>query len=416
MDGIRGLLVKYVDAHREELIRDSVNMVRIPSEDPPSNTHGMVDYLISVLKDIEGLTLKTCTMEEPRISLVAWLKGNGKGKRVVFNGHIDTFLVGETAGWTEEPFSGAIREGRIYGRGSCDMKASIAGYITMLRAMAEYRNEWSGEICVTFASDEESAGMKGTDFILDTVPEAWGDVMINGDVGSPRVLKFGEKGFLDLEVTAEGIPAHGLHKYKGINAIDRLMDALKELEELEKTPVTMPKKVLETILEGKSISEEIDRPGEVGNMQMVTVNIGCINGGYIYSTIPAKALAQLTIGIPIGSSLEEIKEQVRKTIAKHEGVSSRVISEAEPNWTDPDSPIFGIMKANAEEITGQQAVISLRSGFDDSRFYRYRGIPAVLLGVTEYNMGAPDENFLIEDMIQVTKIFILSAYDFLCQK
>lgn len=413
MNDIKEVLLKYVEEQRDELIRISSELVQIPSEDPPSDTHAMVDYLINEIKDIEGVRYETYTKIEPKISLLAWIKGKGDGKRLVFNGHIDTFLVGNTEGWDENPFSGSIKDGKIYGRGSCDMKAAIAGYIIVLKAMAKYKDEWNGEICFTFASDEESAGTFGTKVILEEIPEARGDAMINGDVGSPRVLKFGEKGFLDMQILAQGKAAHGLHKYKGINAIDRLMNVLMEIEEIEKKEVVLPEKVLKTILEGKEISESIDMPGEVENMQHITVNVGQIEGGYIYSTIPANAAAQITIGIPIGTTLTEIKEEVIRIIEKHEGITYRIYSETEPNWTNPDEEIFQIMKKNAESVTGEEIVISLRSGFDDSRFYRYNGIPAVLLGVTEHAMGDANEYFEIEDMVNVTKIYVTTAYDFL---
>lgn len=413
MKDIKKLLEEYVESHREELIRISSELVRIPSEDPPSDTHAMVDYLINEIKDIEGICYRTYTKIEPKISLLVWLKGNGEGKRLVFNGHIDTFLVGNIEGWEEAPFSGCIKDGKVYGRGSCDMKAAIAGYVIVLKAMAEYREKWKGEICFTFASDEESAGTYGTEAILQEIPEACGDAMINGDVGSPQVLKFGEKGFLDMQIVARGKAAHGLHKYKGINAIDRLIKVLMEIEELEKTEVKMPEKVLKTILESKAVSEAIDMPGEVENMQHVTVNVGQIEGGYIYSTIPEKASAQITIGIPIGCTLVEIREKVLSIIEKQQGITYRIISQTEPNYTDPEEGIFKIMKENAEAVTKKETVISLRSGFDDSRFYRYKGIPAVLLGVTEHAMGDANEYFEIQDMVNVTKIYALTAYDFL---
>ncbi|MDD3369054.1 MAG: M20/M25/M40 family metallo-hydrolase [Lachnospiraceae bacterium] len=413
MEDIKELLIKYVDEHQDELIRTSSEMVRIPSEDPPSDTHAMVDYLINEIKDVEGITYQTYTKVEPKISLLVWLKGNGAGKKLVFNGHIDTFLVGSREGWDADPFSGLIKDGKIYGRGSCDMKAAIAGYLVVLKAMAEYRDRWSGEICFTFASDEESAGIQGTQAILDEIPEALGDAMIKGDVGSPKVLKFGEKGFLDMEIRAVGKAAHGLHKYKGINAIDRLMAVLQKIEAIEQTPVIMPEKVLKTILAGKEISESIDMPGEVENMQHITVNVGKIEGGYIYSTIPANAAAQITIGIPIGMTLTEVKDKVISIIQESEGISYHVFSETEPSWTDPEETIFGIMHQNTEAVLGEKAVISLRSGFDDSRFYRYKGIPAVLLGVTEHAMGDANEYFEIQDMINVTKIYLATAYDFL---
>src|SRR4029079_19435025 len=113
-----------------------------------------------------------------------------------------------------------------YGRGVADMKGGIACSLLALQLMASCRDAWNGEIVMTLAGDEEAMRERGTAFLLDRVAHASGDAMICGDVGSPRVLRFGEKGFVWLDVEAAGKAAHGAHVHKGINAIERLIVAI----------------------------------------------------------------------------------------------------------------------------------------------------------------------------------------------
>ena len=176
--------------------------------------------------------MRFCRVEpEPGIvSLVACVRAKSPGRRLIFNGHLDTFPIGDSAGWTAPPLSGALRDGRLYGRGVSDMKGGLACSILAAALLAEHRNAWSGEVVLTLAGDEENMGSLGTGYLLEHVPEARGDANICGDVGSPMVVRFGEKGLLWIEVEATGVAAHGAHVHKGVNAIDRLRAALDRVK------------------------------------------------------------------------------------------------------------------------------------------------------------------------------------------
>src|SRR5207253_518107 len=145
----------------------------------------------------------------------------------------------------------------MYGRGVSDMKAGIACSLFAVELLAARREAWRGEIVVTLAGDEETMGVKGTAFLLDSVPHARGDAMICGDVGSPHVLRFGEKGFIWLDVEASGKAAHGAHVHKGINAIDRLIQAVQALQDLRAYPVNAPPFVTDAIRAASATSERI---------------------------------------------------------------------------------------------------------------------------------------------------------------
>ncbi len=114
---------------------------------------------------------------------------------------------------------------------------------------------------LTLAGDEENMGSLGTGYLLETVPEARGDANICGDVGSPMVVRFGEKGLLWLEVEAKGAAAHGAHVHKGINAIDRLRTALDRVKDLERLPIAMPAAVKDAIAAAAPISEPLSGAG-----------------------------------------------------------------------------------------------------------------------------------------------------------
>ncbi|MEJ0068606.1 MAG: M20/M25/M40 family metallo-hydrolase [Pseudomonadota bacterium] len=88
-----------------------------------------------------------------------WSRAAGPGRRLIFNGHLDTFPIGEDLGWSVPPLGGTLRDGKLYGRGVSDMKGGIAASVLATQALARCRDAWSGEIVVTLAGDEESMGI-----------------------------------------------------------------------------------------------------------------------------------------------------------------------------------------------------------------------------------------------------------------
>jgi succinyl-diaminopimelate desuccinylase len=190
---VREMLAIRADCSLPCLIEMTQALVRIGSPNPPGNTADVARAAERLLAEIPGIDIRRVEPEPGVVSLVARLRGKGAGRRLIFNGHLDTFPVGDETGWTAPPLSGALRDGRLYGRGVSDMKGGLACSVLATTLLAEQRDAWSGEIVLTLAGDEETMGSLGTGYLLEHVPEARGDANICGDVGSPMVVRFGEK-------------------------------------------------------------------------------------------------------------------------------------------------------------------------------------------------------------------------------
>jgi len=412
---IRKQLCQKVLERKDDMVKLCVDMVRIPSETPPSDTREVADFVHSYLKDIPGVELSFHTEEEPVKNLVALLKGRGPGKRLIFNGHLDTYPAGDVAAWDDSPWSGLIKDGFIYGRGSSDMKGGIACFITAFKILAEHRDAWNGEIALTLAGDEEAMGSRGTRYLLDTVPVASGDAMICADVGAPNSLRFGQKGFLWFSLSAQGKSAHGAHLHKGVNAINRLIQVIDRInEEVPKLPVNAPDQVTKAILAGAEISEKGAGPGETEILQQITVNVGTISGGISPNLVPSSAKAEGDIRIPAGVTLAQIKEKLNEIVGRVEGTSYTIIQSCEPNWSDPEDRLFGVVKKNSEEVLNEEVVVTYRVGASDSRIYRtHKNITSINCGLTPYGLGGPNEHVSIEEMVKIAQIHVLSALDYL---
>ena len=365
-----------------------------------------------LLAAIDGARVARYETAPGIVNLVAVISGARPGRRLVFNGHLDTFPVGEGE-WTVPPLGGTLRDGRIYGRGVSDMKGGVAAMLTAARILAGVRERWCGELVVTLAGDEENMGSLGSRWLLEHVQEAKGDAMLCGDAGSPMVVRFGEKGLCWVEIEAEGQPAHGAHVHKGRNAIDRLRRALDGLKRIEALPAAAPAAVTSAIMAAKPVSEELSGEGEAETLQRVTVNIGTIEGGISPNLVPARARAAADIRLPVGVSLDAVEAALHDELDVCEGVSWRIIRAYPPSFTPPDHEIIRRTVTAATKVFGRAPVANMRVGASDARLYRMFGVPSVVFGCTPFNMGAPDEYILLEELVAVAKVHTLVGFDFL---
>jgi succinyl-diaminopimelate desuccinylase len=389
------------------------SLVAAASPNPPGDVMHAAEVAETLLRRIPGMTVIRVGPAPGIVNLIGRLAATRPGRRLVFNGHLDTFPVGEEVSWTVPPFGGALSEGRLYGRGVSDMKGGIAASMLAMSVLSRYREVWCGEIVATLAGDEETMGRLGTRYLLENFPEARGDAMISGDVGSPAVIRFGEKGLLWVEIEANGKPAHGAHVHKGVNAIDRLCAALARLRGAERLCFAAPPAVVAAIDAAKPVSEPLSGAGESDVLKRVTVNIGRIEGGISPNLVPEKAVAKADIRLPVGVGTADIRQLIAGTLESMDGITVKVLQCYEPNYTEPSHEIVRIVSRAAKEILTTPPVINMRAGASDARHYRHFGIPSVIFGPTPFNMGGPDEHVLIDELLAVAKVHTLAAFDFL---
>ena len=389
-------------------------LIAVPSPNPPLATGAVAAAAAALVRQhIPEAELSLHDAGEGVVNLVARVRGAGPGRRLVLSGHLDTYPVNEALPWTVDPLGGLVRDGRLYGRGAADMKGGIAASMAALGVLAGHRETWRGEAVLALAGDEESMGRLGTQWLLDHVPHARGDAAIIGDAGSPAVVRFGEKGFLWVELEATGVPAHGAHVHLGVNAIDRLRAALDAVSGLRGMPVPAPEAVTQAIAAARPVSEPLSGAGEADTLARVTVNIGHVVGGTSMNLIPAAARAGVDIRLPAGVPCAEAKARLASVLAGMEGVSLRVLRRYEPSVTPPDAEIVRTIVAAAGEVLGRTPAVNMRVGASDSRLFRMAGIPTVVYGPTPHNMGGADEYADLGELQAVAAVHALAALDFL---
>lgn len=358
-----------------EVVVLCAELVRVPSGNPPGDTGPIADLIEARLMSGVDIACRRVVAKPPAVNLIAKLKAGRPGRHLVMNGHLDTFPVGDTAGWTQDPLGGVLVGNRLYGRGASDMKAGLAVAATTLLLLARHRDALAGELTLALVGDEETGGLWGTQYLLANEPDTVGDAMLSADAGSPGVLRFGEKGQLWIEVEASGKSHHGAHVHLGRNAIEALLPALDRLLQLRDLDCPMPPEILAAIDAAASRSEAVSGRGETTTLKQVTVNLGVIQGGISVNLIPDRARARADIRFPPGLTVKEVVAEIERLIGGLPDVRFSVLAGTEPNWTDPDHEIIRRAAENAEAFLGTAPARNMRLGFSNSASIATRASP-----------------------------------------
>jgi len=243
-----------MQADRDDLIRTLGDLVRINSINPtlvpgaPGEAE-IAGFVARWLSDA-GLEVRIDEPEAGRPSVEARLRGSGGGRSLMLNAHMDTVDVAGMA----EPFSGDIREGKLFGRGAYDMKGSLAACMAAAKAIARSRTPLRGDLVVAAVADEEY-GSIGTAGLLRTLRT---DAAIVTEPTSLRICR-AHKGYLWIEVEVLGRAAHGSRVDLGVDANLRMGRFLVALEGLERElrtrsphPLVGPPSLHAALLEGGS--------------------------------------------------------------------------------------------------------------------------------------------------------------------
>jgi acetylornithine deacetylase/succinyl-diaminopimelate desuccinylase family protein len=382
---------------KKELVDLTIQLVQIPTENPPGNEKRAAQFLKPFLSKM-GFKIKTILSPKGRWNLLAEKRWGKGGRRLIFNGHLDVVPAGNPCQWKYPPFQGKLRKGKIYGRGSSDMKSGIASFIHALSTIERSKTHpHQGAVLFHLVSDEESHGHQGMGFL--TQREG-----IRGDaalVGEPTDLQpvIAQKGALWLKIFTIGKSAHGSKPHLGVNAIEKMM---KLIERLRILPLEKEHPLL-----GKP-----------------TLNIGTIQGGTKVNVVPEGCEIEVDRRMLPGEKKEEVLREIKEML---DGLQSQdpffhyrmeEIDFAEPSEVDPDEEIVNLGVKAIENVTGSRPVLRGFSGFTDSRFYVNQcHIPTLIFGPGGVDQShTTDESVEVDALVHAAHIYAMILMDYLSKK
>jgi len=392
-------------------------LVRIPTINPPGEAYEPCARLLGDRLGDGGFDVEYIvadgrpehTARHPRVNVVASRRGGG-GPVVHLNGHIDVVPPGE--GWTLDPFAGVVRDGRIFGRGVCDMKAGLAAAVYAAEAIARAGVALPGTLEISGTVDEESGGFAGVAWLAEQgrIAKARTDYVIIPEPLNVDRISVGHRGVYWFELTLVGRMAHGSMPFLGVSAIDGMTEVLSAI-----------RGELEPALAGRLTS----MPVVPEAARHATINVNAIEGGQPIAGIQSPCVAdrcraifdrRFLIEETFGRAKAEIDALVKRALSRVPGVEHelRDLMVVDPVQTPHDSPVVSAVERAIGRVLDRQATLVASPGtYDHKHVARIAGIPhCIAYGPGELELAhQPDESCGIDDLVNATKVLALATLD-----
>ena len=414
-----------VAAKEAELVQLCQDLIQIPTLNPPGLKYFEIcEFLGARLRD-KGFVVELIRAEGapadseqyPRWNMVARREGPRAGDCVHFNSHHDVVEVGN--GWTTDPFGGEVKDGRVYGRGACDMKGGLASSVIAAEAFLETCPDFAGAIEISATADEESGGYGGVAYLAERGyfdPDRVQHVIIPEPLNKDRIC-LGHRGVWWAEIETKGRIAHGSMPFLGDSAIRHMGAVLEEME-----------RYLYPLL----ASKHTDMPVVPKGAKQSTLNINSIHGGEAeqgedYTGLPAPCVAdRCRIIIDRRFLIEEDIDQVKAEITSMlERVKAerpkfeyelRDLFEVHPTMTDENAPVVRTVQAAIEKVLSRQAEFVVSPGTYDQkhidRIGRLKNCIAYGPGILDL-AHQPDEWVGVQDMVDAAQVMALTLAELL---
>lgn len=408
----------------DDLVELTADLIRFPTINPPGEDYRPCAEFIGDRLSKKGFAVEYVRAEGapgdsdayPRVNVIARREGLRPGPCVHFNGHIDVVEVG--SGWTVPPFDGLVKDGRVWGRGACDMKGGLASAIIAVEALIDTYPDIPGTIEISGTVDEESGGYGGVAYLAErgwfSAPRV-NHVIIPEPLNVDRVC-IGHRGVWWAEIETKGRMAHGSMPFLGDSAI-RHMTALLERFEQKLYPALAAR-----------IS---DMPVVPDGARQSTMNINSLHGGQTeqHDGLPAPCVADscrmiIDRRFLIEENLDDVRAEViaiLENLAKDREdfrYELREMFAVEPSISDKNGPVAATTAAAIREILSVEPSFVCSPGTYDQKHIDRIG---KLKDCIAYGPGMldlahqPDEWISIEDMTAAAKVMSLVTARLLTQ-
>ena len=409
-------LFRNIDQKRDNLVRLTRDLVRIPTLNPPGQHYfDACDYVRQRLANsgFETSLLRAAgavadSESYPRWNLLARRQGASKGPCVHFNSHIDVVQVGH--GWSIDPFEAIVRDGRIYGRGTCDMKGGLAASIVAVECFLETFPDFAGAVEISATADEESGGFGGVAWLAEQgyfSPDRVQHVIIPEPLNKNRIC-LGHRGVWWAELETKGKIAHGSMPFLGDCAIRHMAAIIAEFESKLFPEIAARRTEMPVVPEGARQS---------------TLNLNAIHGGepeqdeeftgFPASCVPDRCKLVLDRRFLAEECLEEVRSEILELLEQL--CQRRPTLEFElnelysvlPSMTQRSAPVARSVERGIQRVLGVAPEYVVSPGTYDQkhidRIGRMHNCIAYGPGILDL-AHQPDEWVGIDDMLDSAKV------------
>ena len=381
---------------RDEVVELLRALVRDPSVNPPGDVRGSIRICAEKLA-AAGFEIETLGDDEIMPNLLATWRG-GVGPTLLFNAHVDVVPAGNEAAWSHRPFGADLADGRVYGRGAGDDKASVTAQVIAAIALARSSAKLAGTLIVNVVADEETGGTHGAGYVVEHMASR-PDYVIVGEQTLNRVC-VGEKGFASTRVVVFGRAAHGALPWEGANAIEGMAAIIMAL-----------RADLWPRLEARTHPY----------FHHSSASINLIDGGVKQNVVADRCEIYIDRRIIPGedpqAGVDEIREIAERAIVALDVDGLRVevagAGIGAASMSAPDSAIVRVMQA-ANARLGLDTELTGFSMGTDGRHFAAAGIPTIIYGPGDPKLAhIPDEWVGVSEVIDAARAYACAALELL---
>ncbi|ELZ39801.1 M20 family metallopeptidase [Halorubrum tebenquichense] len=396
---------EYARAHREDLVDFALDLLAVDTSNPPGDTRDIVAEIEQFLDPLP-VEVERFAADPTKPNLLVRLPG-GSDHTLLYNGHLDTVPFDAEA-WSRAPLGERVNE-RVYGRGATDMKGAVASMLFAVRAFVATDTEPPVDLRFAFVSDEEVGGDAGLPAVLDA-GKLDADACV---IGEPTCeegrhsVTIADRGSIWLTLEAGGEGAHGSRPVLGVNAIDRLYDAVETVRERFGTRRLEIDADVAPIVE-ESVEYYAPSMGEATARELFrypSINLGVLEGGDAINTVPQSAHAEVDVRLTAGVHTPDVLAEIRECVADCDGITVADISWSVGTAEVPTSPLVEAVASTAEEVTGNRVFRRSATGGGDAKKFRNAGIPTVEFALGTDTVHAPDEYVPVDVLVDNAVVY-----------
>lgn len=411
-----------IEKQEKSLVRLCQDLIRFPTINPPGNDYqAIVEYIGNRLKN-RGFSIEYVraygapgdSADYPRYNVIARYETGRHGPCVHFNSHIDVVETGD--GWTKDPFAAELIDGKIYGRGACDMKGGLAASIIAAEALISSDIELKGAIEISGTADEESGGLGGVAYLAEKgyfSKDRVDHVIIPEPLNVDRVC-LGHRGVWWAEIETHGRIAHGSMPFLGDCAVRHMGAVVAEFEDKLYPAMAARFTEMPVVPEGAKQS---------------TLNINSIHGGQEEGSdglpspcVPDSCRMIIDRRFLVEEDLKVVKGEVTTILnglkTSREGFKYEIrdMLEVIPSMTDINSPVVQETANAIKDVLGKDPDFICSPGtYDQKHIDRIGNLKDCIAygpGILEL-AHQPDEYVEVDDMVNSAKVMAQAAYNLL---
>ncbi len=367
----------------------AARMVRWDTQNPPGNELPLARFLADRMRGL-GIEAEVLPITETRGNLLARARGSGARAALVLCGHLDVVPPG-AAPWARDPFGGEVADGRLHGRGSCDMKGGVAAIIAAAAALAAGGRRLAGDLVIALTAGEEGEALGARHFVAGGSLCGAGGILL-AEPTNLDVLA-AEKGALWLEVTARGKAAHGSSPHLGVNAVAAVAELVHEVMRWSLPHAPHP------LLGGP------------------TVNVATIRGGVKTSMVPDRCTVTLDFRTLPGQGHGPLVARVRAACealgAGAPGLAwdCTAINDQPPVETRLDDPLVVAAQNAAAAVRGARPPVRGAAYYTDGATLAPAfGLPMVICGPGDPALAhQTDEWVPVDQLLRAAELYVRLA-------